>query len=86
MQVTFGWRGSWFIDQTAAENITSSNARSKQSAHDRRRLLLRQPVLPDGLPGLRHHRVLRQRHRGQFVLVLLGRRHRVSAHRAIVAH
>ena len=32
MQVTFGWRGSWFIDQIAAENITSSNARSKQSA------------------------------------------------------
>ena len=31
MQVTFGWSGSWFDDQTVAENITSSKAQSKQS-------------------------------------------------------
>ena len=31
MQVTFGCRGSWFDDQMAAENMTSSKAQSKQS-------------------------------------------------------
>ncbi len=31
MQVTFGRSGSWFDDQTAAENMTSSNAASNRS-------------------------------------------------------
>ncbi len=31
MQVTFGCSGSWFDDQIVAENMTSSNAQSKQS-------------------------------------------------------
>jgi hypothetical protein len=30
MQITFGRSGSWLSDQTAAANITSSNAPSKQ--------------------------------------------------------
>ena len=36
MQVTFGCSGSWFDDQMVAENITSSNAQSKQSRIARR--------------------------------------------------
>ena len=31
MHVTFGCWGSWFEDQIVAENMTSSNAQSKQS-------------------------------------------------------
>ena len=31
MQITVGRSGSWFDDQTAAENITSSNAQSKHA-------------------------------------------------------
>ena len=70
--VTFGRSGSWLDDQTAAENITSSNAGSKTRAHRVGRLRPAEPGLGDlGVRRL-HGRVLDQLERGQLVLVLLG--------------
>ena len=72
MVVTFGRSGSWLDDQTAAENITSSNAGSKTRAHRVGRLGPAEPGLGDlGVRRL-HGRVLDELERGELVLVLLG--------------
>ncbi len=84
MQVTFGRSGSWFDDQIAAENMTSSKAASKPLAHRVATAFARPSQVSATLAvGRLHRRVLDQLEGRQLVLVLLGRRDGVLVHRRV---